>query len=97
MFYQGGVLSGHARGSQIIAAVGYFLLGPEEFYRLSKEIGKIVGQAREYVTKSAAEWQATLDGETLNSRRSRRSRPPRKNCRTRSILGGEVFQRLLEF
>ena len=49
----------------VIAAVGYFLLGPEELYRLSKEIGKIVGQAREYVTKSAAEWQATLDGETF--------------------------------
>ena len=49
----------------VIAAVGYFLLGPEELYRLSKEIGKVVGQAREYVTKSAAEWQATLDGETF--------------------------------
>ena len=65
MFYQGGVLGVGTPEVLVIAAVGYFLLGPEELYRLSKEIGKIVGQAREYVTKSAAEWQATLDGETF--------------------------------
>ena len=93
MFYQGGVLGVGTPEVLVIAAVGYFLLGPEELYRLSKEIGKIVGQAREYVTKSAAEWQATrLDGESTvgffsSSRRSRRSRPPRKNCRTRSTSG----------
>ena len=65
MFYQGGVLGVGTPEVLVIAAVGYFLLGPEELYRLSKEIGKVVGQAREYVTKSAAEWQATLDGETF--------------------------------
>ena len=65
MFYQGGVLGVGTPEVLVIAAVGYFLLGPEELYRLSKEIGKIVGQAREYVTKSAAEWHATLDGETF--------------------------------
>merc|ERR1719409_564692 len=65
MFYQGGVLGVGTPEVLVIAAVGYFLLGPEELYLLSKEIGKIVGQAREYVTKSAAEWQATLDGETF--------------------------------
>ena len=64
-FYQGGVLGVGTPEVLVIAAVGYFLLGPEELYRLSKEIGKVVGQAREYVTKSAAEWQATLDGETF--------------------------------
>ena len=55
MFYQGGVLGVGTPEVLVIAAVGYFLLGPEELYRLSKEIGKVVGQAREYVTKSAAE------------------------------------------
>ncbi len=46
-FYQGGVLGVGTPEVLVIAAVGYFLLGPEELYRLSKEIGKIVGQARE--------------------------------------------------
>ena len=75
----------------VIAAVGYFLLGPEELYRLSKEIGKVVGQAREYVTKSGAEWQATLDGEAAFEFKRGQGDPghtqPRKNCRTLLILG----------
>ena len=75
MFYQGGVLGVGTPEVLVIAAVGYFLLGPEELYRLSKEIGKVVGQAREYVTKSAAEWQATLDGETFEFKEVRSRRP----------------------
>ena len=47
----------------VVAAVGYFLLGPEELFKLSKEIGKVVAQVRTYVTDSAAEWQSTFNDE----------------------------------
>jgi Sec-independent protein translocase protein TatA len=65
MFYQGGFFNVGSPEILIIAACGYFLLGPEELFRLSKEIGKLVGQAKEYVTKASAEWTETLDGENF--------------------------------
>ena len=89
-FYQGGVLGVGTPEVLVIAAVGYFLLGPEELYRLSKEIGKIVGQAREYVTKSAAEWQATLDGETFEFKEVRSRRPAVSRHRRASSPGEQA-------
>ena len=90
MFYQGGVLGVGTPEVLVIAAVGYFLLGPEELYRLSKEIGKVVGQAREYVTKSAAEWQATLDGETFEFKEVRSRRPAVSRHRRASSPGEQA-------
>ena len=62
-FYQGGVLGVGTPEVLVVAAVGYFLLGPEELFKLSKEIGKVVAQVRTYVTDSAAEWQSTFNDE----------------------------------
>ncbi|KAH8072565.1 oxidoreductase [Aureococcus anophagefferens] len=62
-FYQGGVLGVGTPEVLVVAAVGYFLLGPEDLFKLSKEIGKVVAQVRTYVTDSAAEWQSTFNDE----------------------------------
>ena len=58
---QGGILGVGTPEVIVIACVGYFLLGPEELYKLSKEIGKLVAQVRAYVTASADEWRSTMD------------------------------------
>jgi len=47
----------------VVCAVGYFLLGPSELYKLAKDVGKLVSQARQALADSAAEWQSTMDGQ----------------------------------
>jgi len=47
----------------VVVAVGYFLLGPEDLFKLAKEIGKLVASVRRSLAESAAEWQATMGNE----------------------------------
>lgn len=57
----GGILGVGTPEIIVVCAVGYFLLGPSELYKLAKEIGKLVAQARQALADSAAEWQNTMD------------------------------------
>lgn len=59
----GGVLGVGTPEVIVIAAVGYFVLGPTELYKLSKEVGKFVSNARRTIFESAAEWQSTMDSQ----------------------------------
>jgi len=58
-----GILGVGAPEVMVVCAVGYFLLGPEDLYKLSKEIGRLVAQARRTLAESAAEWQSTMDAQ----------------------------------
>lgn len=42
VFSGGGILGVGTPEVLVICAVGYFLLGPSELYKLAKEIGKLV-------------------------------------------------------
>ncbi|KAJ8613346.1 hypothetical protein CTAYLR_002240 [Chrysophaeum taylorii] len=57
----GGILGVGTPELLVVCAAGYFLLGPQELYKLAREIGKLVSNARAAVIASAAEWQSTMD------------------------------------
>jgi len=59
----GGILGVGTPEVIVCCLVGYFLLGPKELYKLSKDIGKLVSQARNVIAESAAEWQQTMDAQ----------------------------------
>ena len=64
MFYSGGGILGVGTPELVvIGAVGYFLLGPTEMYRLAKETGKLVNNVRNILNDSATQWRETLDNE----------------------------------
>ncbi|KAJ1452698.1 hypothetical protein M885DRAFT_526029 [Pelagophyceae sp. CCMP2097] len=65
MFFQsgGGILGVGTPELVTICLVGWFVLGPKELYKLAKEIGKLVAQARAAIADQAAEWQSTIDTE----------------------------------
>ena len=63
LYGSGGILGVGAPEIFVVVAVGYFLLGPEDLFKLAKEIGKVVSSVRRQITLSAAEWQSTMDSE----------------------------------
>jgi len=47
----------------VIVAVGYFLLGPTELYRLAKEIGKLVTQLRATATEASSTFSEAMESQ----------------------------------
>jgi len=48
----------------IVGLLGWFLLGPEELYRLSKQVGGWLGELRTYVGQAAKQYESALDDES---------------------------------
>lgn len=48
----------------IVGLLGWFLLGPEELYRLSKQVGSWLGELRTYVGQAAKQYESALDDES---------------------------------
>lgn len=45
----------------VIALLGWFLLGPEELYKISKQVGGWLGELRTYIVQAARQYESALD------------------------------------
>mmetsp|Transcript_10664 Transcript_10664/g.20015 ORF Transcript_10664/g.20015 Transcript_10664/m.20015 type:complete len:332 (-) Transcript_10664:41-1036(-) len=45
----------------VVALLGWFLLGPEELYKISKQIGGWLGELRTYIGQAARQYESALD------------------------------------
>lgn len=45
----------------VIALLGWFLLGPEELYKISKQVGGWLGELRTYIGQAARQYESALD------------------------------------
>eukprot|EP00930_Biecheleria_cincta_P090678 TRINITY_DN80117_c0_g1_i1.p1 TRINITY_DN80117_c0_g1~~TRINITY_DN80117_c0_g1_i1.p1 ORF type:complete len:356 (+),score=77.36 TRINITY_DN80117_c0_g1_i1:31-1098(+) len=45
----------------VIALLGWFLLGPEELYRLAKKVGGWLGELRTFIGQAASQYESALD------------------------------------
>ncbi|CAK0897744.1 unnamed protein product [Prorocentrum cordatum] len=50
-----------AQEAAVVAVLAWFLLGPEELFRLSKALGSWLGEARGFVAETAAKYESSLD------------------------------------
>jgi len=48
----------------VIALLGWFLLGPEELYRLAKQVGGWLGELRTFIGQAASQYESALDGKS---------------------------------
>mmetsp|Transcript_105463 Transcript_105463/g.335765 ORF Transcript_105463/g.335765 Transcript_105463/m.335765 type:complete len:362 (-) Transcript_105463:56-1141(-) len=48
----------------VIALLGWFLLGPEELYRLAKQAGSWLGELRGFVSQAARQYESALDDDS---------------------------------
>lgn len=48
----------------VIALLGWFLLGPEELYRLARQVGNWLGELRTFVGQAAKQYETALDDES---------------------------------
>merc|ERR1719468_400764 len=48
----------------VIALLGWFLLGPEELFKLSKQAGNWLGELRTYVGQAAKQYESALDDDS---------------------------------
>lgn len=48
----------------VVAVLGWFLLGPEELYRLAKQAGGWLGELRTFVGQAARQYETALDDES---------------------------------
>jgi Sec-independent protein translocase protein TatA len=62
----------------VVGGVAFFLLGPTEVYKISRDVGKFVGTVRELATNSYSSFTASMEEELerqqLQVRRSRSSK-----------------------
>ncbi|OLP89296.1 Sec-independent protein translocase protein TatB [Symbiodinium microadriaticum] len=45
----------------VVAFLGWFLLGPEELYKISKQVGGWLGELRTYIGQAARQYESALD------------------------------------
>ncbi|CAJ1338689.1 unnamed protein product [Effrenium voratum] len=45
----------------VIALLGWFLLGPEELFKISKKVGGWLGELRSYIGQAARQYESALD------------------------------------
>mmetsp|Transcript_10790 Transcript_10790/g.17174 ORF Transcript_10790/g.17174 Transcript_10790/m.17174 type:complete len:200 (-) Transcript_10790:1-600(-) len=48
----------------IIALLGWFLLGPEELFKLAKQVGGWLGELRTYIGQAAKQYEGALDDQS---------------------------------
>jgi len=48
----------------VVGVLGWFLLGPEELYRLAKKVGNWLGELRGFVGQAAKQYESALDDES---------------------------------
>eukprot|EP00816_Leptocylindrus_hargravesii_P009633 CAMPEP_0196802446 /NCGR_PEP_ID=MMETSP1362-20130617/2050_1 /TAXON_ID=163516 /ORGANISM="Leptocylindrus danicus, Strain CCMP1856" /LENGTH=398 /DNA_ID=CAMNT_0042173747 /DNA_START=115 /DNA_END=1311 /DNA_ORIENTATION=- len=65
MFLQegGGILGIGTPEIAVIALVGYFVLGPEDLYKVVKEIGKFITNVRQVATETTANFESSMESQ----------------------------------
>lgn len=48
----------------VIALLGWFLLGPEELFKVAKQLGNWLGEARTFISQAARQYESTLNDES---------------------------------
>lgn len=61
MFDTGGFFGVGVPEATVVALLAWFLLGPEELFRLAKAAGSWLGEARGFVGEAAKKYESTLD------------------------------------